>query len=338
MKRARKFSKLISSPFISRGRGSATVTVCIPTYQAEPFIERTLGFATGQTLDNIRILVSVDTSTDRTADICHEIARTDSRIDVLETEGRVGWSGNVSRLVRNVDTDFFFMFYHDDVILPQFCEKMQSALLAEPEAASANSEVSWLGEAERRIPAYSYPRKTIERVATIFAYDQIPGAPMRNMIRTSKFGRETLLEDGASGMKLHYGFLAKMMIAGPCIAVPENLYIRWIRKGGLVDGWKGLSWEDVLASWHGVFDRLLPVLANTFEDKSEFDLAVHAMALRARWHLHQKAKTEQQKQSSLFFRDDLSGIAFVPNWDGLDSELTAVLESLGARIKAIQNR
>ena len=333
MKLTRELSNLISSPFISRGGGSATVTICIPTYQSEPFIERTLAFASGQTLNNIRILVSVDTSTDKTANICREFARTDSRIDGIETEGRMVWAGNVARRVRNVDTDFFFMFYHDDVILPQFCEKMQAALLAAPEAASANCEVSWLGETERRIPAYSYPQKTVERVATLYAYDQIPGAPMRNMVRTSKFGSETLLEDGADGMKLHYGFLTKMMIAGPCIAVPDNLYIRWIRKGGLVDGWKALSWEDFLGSWQAMLDRLLPVLTDTFENKSDCDLVTHALLSRARWHLQQKAKTDDQKRSSLLFRSDLSEVSFEPNLESLNPELAAAVNGLGARVK-----
>lgn len=326
----------VLSPYISRGIGAATVTVCIPTYQSAPFITRTLAFATGQTMENIRILVSVDSSTDQTADLCREIAKTDARIDVIEAKERVGWSGNVAQLARNVDTDFFFMFYHDDVILPQFCAKMSAALIAAPEAASANCEVSWLGETERRIPAHTYSAKAIERLVTIFAYEQIPAAPMRNMIRTEKFGSDTLLEDGAEGIKLHYAFLAKMMISGSCVPVFENLYIRWIRKGGLLDSWKDKTWEDLLASWHGVLDRLLPVLTAKFEDKYELELARYALMLRARWSLHQRASTEAQKRASLFFRMDLSDLQFEPDLTQIDPEIGTNLIGLGARVKQAQ--
>jgi glycosyltransferase involved in cell wall biosynthesis len=52
-----------------RRREKADLTICIPAFEAAAFIDRTLRFGLGQTYRNIKILVSVDYSTDRTAEI-----------------------------------------------------------------------------------------------------------------------------------------------------------------------------------------------------------------------------------------------------------------------------
>ena len=48
----------------------ARVSVCIPAYEAEEFIDRTLRCARAQTLQDIRILVSIDVSGDDTESVC----------------------------------------------------------------------------------------------------------------------------------------------------------------------------------------------------------------------------------------------------------------------------
>ena len=52
---------------ILRGTRTADVSILIPAYAAEAFIDRTLHFARGQTFSNCRILVSVDAAGDQTA-------------------------------------------------------------------------------------------------------------------------------------------------------------------------------------------------------------------------------------------------------------------------------
>lgn len=331
LNRASRFAR----PFLKKGIGDAEVTVCIPTYQAEGFIARTLAFAQGQTLSRIRILVGVDVSTDDTQRICREIAASDSRIDIIEHDTRAGWTGNLSTLVRAVDTEFFFMFYHDDFILPQFCDRMSAALKWTPEAASANCEVRWVGETERIIPAYNYTGTVAQRVATLFAYDQIPAAPMRNMVRTDMFGADTALDEGPDGIKLHYGFLIRMMLSGPSVAVHENLYIRWLRADGMMKTWRDHPWADFHSAWSRVFARVIPILGANLSDASERHTIIQAMILRARLFLKSKATNEQQRSASLKFKSELFDPMFDPRSARLSAPLCYALSDMSGKIQPL---
>ena len=71
------------------------VSILIPAYMAEEFIDRTMLFARGQTYRNVRILVSIDVSTDATAAIVERHVAEDDRVSVVAHDERLGWAGNV---------------------------------------------------------------------------------------------------------------------------------------------------------------------------------------------------------------------------------------------------
>lgn len=85
------------------------VSICIPAWQSEGIVERALRCASGQTHAGLRILVSVDHSTDATAAVCNAYAHQDRRVEVHVQEERLGWAGNVNFLLDKVDTEFFFI-------------------------------------------------------------------------------------------------------------------------------------------------------------------------------------------------------------------------------------
>lgn len=87
---------------------SDSVTVCIPTYQSESFIERTLSCARNQTYRNLRILVSVDLSEDSTVQICEKHAKEDSRIEVTIQKERLGWSQNTNITLQDKATSLLY--------------------------------------------------------------------------------------------------------------------------------------------------------------------------------------------------------------------------------------
>ncbi len=91
------------------------VTVCIPTWQAEAFIDQTLGCARNQTYPRLRImiLVSVDHSDDRTTEICQRHAREDRRVEGFAQGERLGWARNINFLLDQVTSEYFFIYPHD---------------------------------------------------------------------------------------------------------------------------------------------------------------------------------------------------------------------------------
>ena len=69
--------------------GSATlVSVIIPAYNAEAFIEATLASVLSQTYTNIEVLVVDDGSRDRTAEIVQAVAEQDRRVSLLRSSNQ----------------------------------------------------------------------------------------------------------------------------------------------------------------------------------------------------------------------------------------------------------
>ena len=116
------------------------VSVCIPAYQAESFIDRTLDCARSQTHENLQIIVSVDASDDATVDRCRSHALGDNRVTVIEQVSRLGWSQNVNAALEAVRGEYFFVYFHDDLIEPTYVERLLRALEARPDAATAHCD------------------------------------------------------------------------------------------------------------------------------------------------------------------------------------------------------
>jgi len=104
------------------------VSICIPTYQAEEFIQRTIDCARNQSYQNLEILISVDKSSDRTATICEENAKIDPRIQVEVQKQRLGWSQNTNAALSMSESEYFFVYFHDDIIDPAYVECLLTAL------------------------------------------------------------------------------------------------------------------------------------------------------------------------------------------------------------------
>jgi hypothetical protein len=74
----------------------------------------------------------------------------------------------------------------------------------------------------------------------------------------------------------------RMVAAGAAIRVPKTLYLRWIRKGGVTDRWKELSYEEMLrgrqkdlAQTFVVIDQLVAEPEN--RQVLKFALALYAL-------------------------------------------------------------
>lgn len=268
--------------------GDGVVTVCIPAYQAAPFIGRTLDHAQAQTHSDQRILVAVDASTDDTEEICRERARADDRISVIAHREPQRWHGNVNSLLGRVDSEFAFVYFHDDLIEPTYSERLVAALRAVPDAASAHCDVRLFGRGGERIATgRDYRGPAVLRLLT---YLVVPdrGSMLRSMIR---------MNGAAGGLRVTPSGAAHEMAivaAGPAVRVPEVLYHReHERPGGLGDGARSNPLSEVLEGlrWNVEFAREVidRVDAHGSErELLEFGLRVFAeMRLRGLEQAHQ---------------------------------------------------
>lgn len=103
--------------------GSATVvSVIIPAYNADAFIEATLASVLSQTYTNFEVLVVDDGSQDRTAEIVQAVAQQDGRVRLLRSSNQ-GVAAARNLAIENSVGEFISPLDADDIWYPQKLEK-----------------------------------------------------------------------------------------------------------------------------------------------------------------------------------------------------------------------
>lgn len=231
-------------PFGGRAAAEPKVTICIPAYMAEAFIERTLRCAREQTLREVAIVVAVDAGTDGTVAICRSHAAEDPRITIHAHDERLGWAGNVNFLLEQVRSPFFFLYFHDDVLRPSYAARLLARLECQPEAGSIHCDMGHFGASDHISRSRDYRGSAAARLLTfLLAPDR--GSPLRGLTRSRHLDQLRMPTDAPGGFWANEPYLMRLLAAAPALSHHESLYLRWDRRaGGLTDGWKTLSPEE----------------------------------------------------------------------------------------------
>jgi glycosyltransferase involved in cell wall biosynthesis len=97
------------------------VSVVVPVYNVEGYVERCLKSIIGQTYKNLEIIVVDDGSKDSSGQICDQIAATDERMTVIHQENR-GLSGARNRGLESATGEYVCLIDSDDYISDVFVE------------------------------------------------------------------------------------------------------------------------------------------------------------------------------------------------------------------------
>lgn len=127
------------------------VSIAVAVYNEEEYLKRCLDSLINQTYKNIEIILVDDCSTDNSLQICHEYAKKDNRIIVIEKETHTVLSD-----VRNVGIDHatgeYIMFVDsDDFVCENFVEEMVKAIEEKNVDAVRCKEISYKNENEYHI-------------------------------------------------------------------------------------------------------------------------------------------------------------------------------------------
>lgn len=108
---------------------SPLVSICIPTYNGEKYIEEALISALNQTYKNIEIIISDDNSSDRTLEIVNRIKHgTKVPLYIYQHQPK-GIGANWNNCVRKANSDFIKFLFQDDILNPSCLEKMMRIAL-----------------------------------------------------------------------------------------------------------------------------------------------------------------------------------------------------------------
>lgn len=204
------------------------VTALVPAWNAEAFIASTLDSLAAQDYPALRVLISVDASTDRTAEVCERYAVRDARFRVLRQGVRLGWVGNVNALLAQAETPYGFFAFHDDLLDADYVSSLARLLEADHGAVVAFSDMDTADEAGelkvQRYTALAGVADPVERARRILEKAGAWWAPHRGLFRV-QVAREIggLRRHLAGEFSADWPWLLHLALRGSFVREPRTL-------------------------------------------------------------------------------------------------------------------
>ncbi len=148
------------------------ISICIPTYNGEKYIEETLNSALNQTYQNIEIIITDDHSSDQTVAICKSYAKRDKRIKVFKNDTNLGLVNNWCESINKANGQWVKFLFQDD-ILEEHCvtHMIHTALTHDVNFVVCNREYFFEDGFDPKIKRF-YTEKLI-KTETIFTSERV---------------------------------------------------------------------------------------------------------------------------------------------------------------------
>jgi len=129
----------------------AALTVGIPVFNEEAFLEETLESLRRQRFSDFTAWICDNSSTDRSAQIAGDFARRDERFRLVVHPRNIGGTGNFRYCLSLADTEFFAWLGAHDVLREEYYARTVGALRDDPRLVMAYSRALLIDRAGRTI-------------------------------------------------------------------------------------------------------------------------------------------------------------------------------------------
>jgi len=171
-----------STPALIEERVRAGVTIGVPIFRGKAFLEESLASVQNQTHSEIEVIMSLDGPDPDCEEICQRFLK-DSRFRLVIQPRRLGWMNHANWLMSQVQTEFWHLQEHDDIIEPTFLETLIEHARAHPNAAAVFGDVRTFGNFEIQIRMSSVVGDAVTRQLKLI-YEHFQGVAPLGLIRT----------------------------------------------------------------------------------------------------------------------------------------------------------
>lgn len=207
------------------------VSIGVPVFNGEAFIETALRSLLTQTFTDIEIVISDNASTDRTEEICRRIAAEDRRVRYSRASANRGLVWNHRRALAMAHGEFFMFAPHDDWFAPGYVASAVEALEADPDISFAHAVTVLVDEHGIEIGRELTRQRMQDPSPSIRFWDMLTvqggvnwyGLARRRLIQ--RIGRYEALPRSERIV------LAELALWGPFALLPAGLYFRRIHAG-----------------------------------------------------------------------------------------------------------
>lgn len=127
------------------------ISVIIPVYNVEKYIEEALSSITSQTYNNLEIILVNDCSTDNSGSICNKWALKDSRIKVIHKSENEGVCSARNIGLRVISGNYVYFMDPDDILSHHIIEFLYTAIIDNNADIAICNEIAF---DENRIPSF----------------------------------------------------------------------------------------------------------------------------------------------------------------------------------------
>ncbi len=196
------------------------VSIIIPTYNTQDFIEKGINSLVNQTYSHIEILIIDDKSTDNTVEVIQTKFPQNSRIKLIQKEKNSGPASSRNIGIKNATGKYIALLDSDDYYVPDKIEKQVSVMESHPEIAVCSTYLQCFGLQNQVI---KFPIQNDE-----IKDQQLLGCPVAHpasMFRTSFLKENNLYYDESLKFSEDYELFTRILdCQGKFITIPEPLY------------------------------------------------------------------------------------------------------------------
>ncbi len=201
------------------------VTIGMPVYNEERFLEGALGSLLNQDYENIRILISDNASTDGTGEIASRVARADKRVTYSRADRNFGPTANFRRVQAMATGKYFIWAGGHDEWSENLVSESVAKLESNESAAIAFATSYWIDETGQRcerVVGYSDTRgmDPMARFFTVFWGNM---HPVLGVMRLDYLRRAREVQ-GFAGADLV--LLLELVLMGDFVHVPQAWWHR----------------------------------------------------------------------------------------------------------------
>ena len=203
------------------------VSIGLPVYNGENFLEKTLKCILSQSYKNIEVIISDNDSSDKTGDICREYASLDKRIVYSRNVKNLGASWNYNAVFHRSKGEYFKWAAHDDLFSKNFVDECVKILSHEPSCPLCHSKVLEIDEKEQIIRKYPSCERFSNKDATRRFFECIckphSQSAVFGVFRSSVLSKTRLIGNYSSSDRT---LLGEVALRGPIIEIPKYLFFK----------------------------------------------------------------------------------------------------------------
>jgi glycosyltransferase involved in cell wall biosynthesis len=233
-------------------RGRPRVSIGVPVFNGERFLEETVLSLLGQTYTDFEIVISDNASTDRTGELARDLAARDKRVHYTRNARNFGAVYNYRHAFDLSAGEYFKWAAADDLYRPEYLARCVEVLDSDPSAVLAHTQTMFIDEDGRALdiadPGWDLRSPDAgERLRYVIGAGHWVNI-IFGVIRRAALARTRFLGSYPKG---DYRLLGDLAVLGKFIELPERAFLRRLHR-------EASSAHAADVAWHVAFYTGVP--------------------------------------------------------------------------------